>query len=191
MKNIIVKNRKLIEVKKPTNWKKFFNNLRSIVLLGLIYIGIIGTSIFITYLTFAEIDKYSIYERTELVEPKHILFDKELTPNADNYYYALTHYDEKKLSPEMHEIKNKIITNSSIDLMFRLDNIDYSKEWNYDPIYLNKIEYSKSITKPKIKLTFKDKYYKTNKKGERGQLAKKADLPQTEATLMLPKEDDE
>lgn len=133
--------------------------------------------------------KYEIKNRTTLVDVNKITFDREYVEYANSYYEALTNYKDQKNSKFMNQLKDDI-KNDTSSTRFRLEQIDY-KDTYYNANKINKIEYSKDVKEPKIKLIYEDKYYKTNKEGKKGQLAKKAKWPEKETKLVLPKEDDE
>ena len=140
-------------------------------------------------LTYEIFDKYDTKERTTLVNVNKITFDRDDVPYANSYYEALTNYNEQKDSKFINQLKDDINNGSCSSTRFRLEQIDYDDVY-YSANKINKIEYSKDVKEPKIKLIYEDKYYKTNNEGEKGQIAKKAKWPEKETTLVLPKEDD-
>ena len=156
------------------------------ILLGLGYLIFIKVIPTIYYETF---QKYNIKERIELVNVNKILFNKDEVENADIYYETLTNYDAQKNSKNMLQLKSDIINDTYVS--FKLEEINYSKSMWYSDNKISKIEYSKDVKQPKIKLIYEDKYYETNKEGKKGQLAKKEKLPKQETTLVLPKENNE
>lgn len=156
------------------------------ILLGLGYLIFIKVIPNIYYESF---QKYNIKERIELVNVNKILFNKDEVENADIYYETLTNYDAQKNSKNMLQLKSDIINDTYVS--FKLEEINYSKSMWYSNNEISKIEYSKNVKQPKIKLIYEDKYYATNKEGKKGQLAKKEKLPKRETTLVLPKEDNE